>query len=150
GAATGLSPSRAAPTAGGLAKVKVVGKQKFVGLSLPLLEPFDVRQNNRTENGANLFHVGMVVPNGLSQHLDHDLAQGGILGPANLIEQSGHAQAARFRADRWNLVGDVAVGKMQLKYQFAAIGDIRGKETVARFDPGQVEIGGRPAPERMG
>ena len=70
------------------------------------------RQGDESKNSANDAGIGMGLPHGISQHLEHDFAQRIVLRAPDLIEQRAQAQTSSGIGHMGQLIFHAAVRVM--------------------------------------
>src|SRR5438132_11089661 len=73
-----------------IAQTEIVGVQKLVRFSFPVLEFAYAGQTDRSKHGANRLHLGMLPPDRLGYHLHEMLAQSVVRSAADLIKQASY------------------------------------------------------------
>src|SRR5438132_13832678 len=71
-----------------IAQTEIIGVQKLVRFSFPVLEFAYAGQTDRSKHGANRLHLGMLAPDRLGYHLHEMFPQGVVMGPPDRIEQT--------------------------------------------------------------
>src|SRR6266436_5496493 len=131
-----------------ITQAEVEAEHWFKCFCFALLELNYARWSHGPEHCANLFHAGVLTPNGKREHFDHHLPDRLVTLLRQPVQQTVQTQCSGLAAQTRRLLFYPAALVKQLQGQPVIARNIRGKKSVACLDTGAMQIRRDASPDR--